>query len=292
MSNSIVGLLFPTTGLVKKETLETLSTLAVSELQRLVAEDGVFIKPGVLTKTLNGDNLLPSTTSTGIRISVGSAVTSSGKFINVVETLSKSVNLASHVGYTLFIKYITETSDDLQTRSPSTGMTHDIATIKSQNVDDILFWVNGYDPTADPDLETYPDSVPLGKLQYIIGTYAFNVGDGHRRMALLNIPYIGGGHWDGEFSKSVEEYTSSIYNFLACEGHGTKITENPFGLTATDIEHVLGSFKALVYQKGIPTEDFITAPNKDHQAQSLIASAFLTGLVNPLIFSSPHLNFI
>jgi len=262
MANEIIKVLYPKKGLVTQEMLETASEIGVLELYRSLKD--IFYKPGILSYECDSDVLLPAVTTSGITVSVGTAVTYSGKLVSVVETLSKSLNLASYVGKTLFIKYVTTTSDDIQTRRPSSGDWYSVSTVKSQNVDDVLFWVDSYDPSSDQDLSTYPDAVPLGKLMYIAGTYAFSVSDGHRRLALPNIPFIGTGHWDGEITPGVTELTSNLYHFLACEGHGTRSTNNPFGLTATDIEHVLATYKSLIYRAGIPVDGFgSTTTNND-----------------------------
>lgn len=263
MSNELIKILFSPDGRVTPTMLETASELGVLELYRLLAKDGVYLKPGVLAKDLTDNTLMPSTTSTGINISVGSAVVSDGQVISVVEPLSKELTLANYKDKTLFIKYVTELSDDIQTRDPSSGLTFDVSYIKSQDVDKVLFWASSYDPSSDVDLTTYSDAVPLGKLIQVLGAYAFLVSDGHRRLALPNIRFIGTGHWEGEFVPSVDQWTS-IYSFLAGEGHGTRTTNNVFGLSTSDIQFLLETFKALIYQPGIPVTDFTTDVNKDY----------------------------
>jgi hypothetical protein len=263
MSNEIIKILFSKDSRVTPTMLETASELGVLELYRLLAKDGVYLKPGVLAKNLTDNTLMPSTTSTGINISVGSAVVSDGQVISVVGALSKELTLANYKNKTLFIKYDTELSDDIQTRNPSSGLTFDVSYIKSQDVDKVLFWVSSYNPSSDADLTAYSDAVPLGKLIQIAGAYVFLVSDGHRRLALPNIRFVGTGHWDGEFVPSVDQWTS-IYSLLAAEGHGTRTTNNVFGLSTSDIQFLLETFKALIYQPGIPVTDFTTDTNKNY----------------------------
>lgn len=258
----IVKILYPGPDfLVTRDQLEYSSEIAIREIYRNFSQYGLFLKPGILAVRIDDDILMPTVTSNGVSVSPGFAVTYNGQVISVFNSIDLDVDLSQHVGDTLFIRYSTVVTDTLRTRTPSSGY-YESVTVEKSNSSDILFWVSDYDPSFDSNLNQYPDSVPLGKLIQVVGAYSFLIGDGYRRLALPKIPFIAGGHWFGEFEPSVEQFVS-LYNFLACEGHGTRTVSNPYGLTTSDIQFLKESLKSLILVAGIPVRDFVSDPNKD-----------------------------
>lgn len=263
MNEEIVKILFPEGKLVSPEMLETASELGILELQRYFGSRGGFLRPGVFAPALDTNKLLPVTTPSGITVSAGRGITSSGYFVSVATGgVSWTTDLASNLNKTLFIKYHTDVDDTIQSLDPTSGIYEDVATIKSQDGDSIFFWAT-YTPSSDPTMTLYPDSIPLGKLIQVGGNYSFLLGDGHRRLALPLIPFVDVGHYDGEFTPNVESFCS-LYEFLSSCGHSTRSTTNPFGLSTTDISLLLATVKSIVYRAGIPAQDLLTDDNKDY----------------------------
>lgn len=280
MENPIVKILYPGPDfLVTQAQLEKASTIGVEELYRLACQHGIFLKPGVMVSDIVEDKLMPHVVQNGLVVTSGIGVTSTGSVIYVQSNLNVNINLSDFVNKTLFIKYDTEITSDLVSRTPSSGFYTSVTVRKSQDPEAILFWVDNYRPEEDPDLTLYPDAIPIGKLIQMGGEYSFDVGNGHRRIALLKIPFMDQGHYNNEFVPSVKQY-ASIYGFLSCVGHGTRATNNPFGLTTTDIEHCVETFRALIHTAGIPVSDFTNDVNKDYLLVSFLNDYISKVVVN------------
>jgi len=260
LNTKYTEIIFPVKNIGTKEQLEGLSTLAMQELPTFLKE--IQLRPGVLASSPTEDVLMPSVVnSSTIAISPGVGVTNKGNIIEFEEELRVTgITLGSYLNQTLFIEFKEILTSDITTIHKITGNDTNASYIKDQTYS-ALSWKSSYDPTTDED-----DKIPIGKLipdPSNPASYVFQYTEGYRRIFLLDIRFIEEGHYSGEFTKSVDQFTT-LYNLLACKGHAPKATNNPSGMSTRDISHGIETFAALIDVPGIPTREFEFADNKDY----------------------------
>jgi hypothetical protein len=266
--SEIVKILFPDNAQTTEEMLETASEIGVQEMNRLVGTNGLFYSPGVLASEVSEDKLLPTLVDNGdgtwdLSISVGKAATVSGAIISLTSVATRTypvATLTSYIGKYLFINYQSETDSTITSIVASTGGTVNVSVVKNvasatdAEFDSLFTWKSSNTLT---DL-----GIPLGKLD---GDFTFNVSDyRYRRIALLNVLFV-----DENTVAPMEivpDVTNmcSIYSFLASRGRTSRATDNPFGLTDVDVEHVNELVRALVETPGIPARSLSSGTNSEY----------------------------
>lgn len=216
---------------------------------------GIFLKPGILTSIL-WDTTGPSSNDLGIEynsateeltVYPGKAVTYKGNVIEIDSRVTVSISTSTVVDKTVFLVYreLDSTETDAQVTNPVTGVVSVPVKQKSFTVEFL-----DYDTAGPPSSDEYLDKlntwgsdaqgnyVPLGKID---SSYNVVYDGGYRRIAIVNIPWLGfvdkqgWGHWDGEFSANVDRPDNTLFNWLASKGSQDRTTTNPFGLTPEDI---------------------------------------------------------
>ncbi len=242
-----------------QEATELISKRVELDTSSDVNRTGLFLKPGILSDVLyyveEGDvssNPLGiyveelGDSDANLHIYPGKAVTYRGQIIELdSEVTIYYENKSVLENKTVILRYETQDSDEVpaaQTYHPVTGATAIPVKMKTFDVELV-----DYAPETDPYLNALAapfdgNYVPIGKI--IASTYGIDYENGHRRIALVSIPWLGfgqedgWGHWSGEFvdiDNFNDRFQWNLFNFLACKGSQDRTRNNQLGLTPEDI---------------------------------------------------------